>query len=150
MKHCKLIILATVLTLGLAGCTQNRGYIGELFGSWVLDEMTADGNVLPMSWGEYTTLSFQGTVVRFSLHHDLHNYISRLCTWTRSDNLLRFDFTNGGHEVDNDGMFALPYWLYYTDDIITFTIAELDNGHMTLVCNGSDGKLYMYKYLRTW
>lgn len=151
MKQCRLIILLFVLMLGVVGCTQNRGNIGDLFGSWVLEEMTADGNTLPLpDNAEYATIAFQGTVVRYTLHFGLHIYTNRVSTWTRSDNILSFDFTNGGHEIETDGTFAPPYWLYFDEEIVTFVIAQLDKGHLTLVRNSKDGKTYVYKYLRTW
>lgn len=152
MKHLYISILGLVAML-LAGCTHNNGDIGDLFGSWVLEEVSIDGAPTTIAEDDETTFSFQANVVRVVLHYsDGYFHLSYLGTWTRHDDTLDFDFTHHNNEVEpgQEGYMA-PTWLGFETNAVTHTtITRLDGGHLDFVRTDAEGRTYLYKFLRTW
>lgn len=148
-KNNTLLTLAmSLMCILLCGCTQNNGHIGKLFGSWGLTSMMIDAE--PYAPGGETTLSFQSNVAVFIRNTGDHTYANRVCTWSRNDGQITFDFEHHDDKTDPGAdVYAPPGWLLLDDLKITMTITRLDNGHLDMVYV-KDGKAYIYKFERTW
>lgn len=144
--------IITLMTLVCTSCTQNNGNIGDLFGSWVLEEVTIGGATTNMAQQEPTVFSFQADVVRVTYYADEFYHFNYLGTWTRSDNILDFDFTHHNNETaPGEDPYSAPIWLDFETGVVTrTTITRLDGGHLDFTRIASDGKTYLYKLVKTW
>lgn len=150
MKHFTAYILLC-LSLLTAGCTQNDGHIGELFGSWAMTEYTVDGEEVTFPDGAYTTMSYQSDLVRFkyicTATDDMRNSFG---TWQRTAGMITFNFThhNGGQEPGVGG-YRAPEWL----GLPALGIFDMDitvkGKHLTLIWVDG-GRRHIYKFERTW
>lgn len=152
MKKAINLAIAVLLMLLPCGCTQNNGYIGKLFGSWSLVEMTEDGNVITLPDGAIgSILSFQSNVVRFLIVYNPEDVRHNVATWMRDGDRLTFDFNNySDNTPSGTGNFAPPYWLRMSELVETLLITRLDGGHLDMVLTTAEGKVLVYKYIRTW
>ncbi len=146
------LAVVSIFMLLTCGCTQNNGNIGKLFGSWSLMELTEDGTVLSLPDGaQGAILSFQSNVVRFLLIFNPEDSRHCLATWSRIDDKLVLDFNNYSDDTPSGtGAFAPPYWLHMTELEETLLITRLDGGHLDMVLTSPEGKVLVYKYIRTW
>ncbi len=151
IRNIRITIFSLCLALAFASC-QNGGRIGKLFGSWVLEEMSADGEPLPLPAGvEAGFISFQGVFVRFSIDYGMEQDSRSFATWTRVDDTITFDFDHYSDGTEpGTGGYAPPAWLFFDRLEETITISRLDNSHFDFFRTGSDGMIYTYKFKRTW
>lgn len=149
-KNILLPAFIVLLAMLAAGCTQNNGHIGKLFGSWSLQEMTENGTPLRIE-GEGIAVSFQSNVVRFTLIYGPDLADNSIATWTRTGDILNFNFNNHDDKVAaGTGVYAPPFWLHLTELTESFVIARLEAGHLELVRTDAKGDVYVYKFDRTW
>ncbi len=150
-KHI-VIVLLSVLAMLCAGCTQNNGRIGDLFGAWALQNMTKNNEPLELQKdAEGAAISFQGNIVRFSLIFNAFEIYNNYATWIRTDDTLIFDFNNWSDDTDPGmGGYAPPYWFEMTELTEIVVINRLDNEHLDLVRYDNDGNIYIYNFERTW
>lgn len=144
-------IFSTFLVLSLillCGCTQYNGYIGPIFGSWSLTEITENG--VPIDMEDETVFSFQNELVRVVRHvNPPYSYVSKYGNFTLSDNVLTLKFQT--KETAPDKMYLIPDWLHFPQDNpnIQFKVDKLDGSRMKLTLL-SDGKTYGYSFRKTW
>lgn len=131
------------------GCTQNNGYIGPIFGSWALVEISENG--VPLELTGETVFSFQNEVVQ--VDHILSEFdrFWRFGNFTISGDILSMKFLT---EPSSDGKghdFLMPTWLYFPDGVmpLRFDILILNGGHMVLSIDNC-GKTNVYTFSRTW
>lgn len=150
----KVKIYIAILLLGLVGtsCTQNNGHIGNLFGAWVMTEMTVDGEPKVFPDEVYTTVAFQNDVVRFDYHYAYGSYYERYGTWTLVDNTLTLVFNHHDDQYGpGGGSYGTPDWLGFpTDKPVEVTMSEAGSSRMTWITSGADGEVLIYKFERTW
>lgn len=137
-------MIAIVLAFTANSCTQNNGYIGDLFGSWVLQEMTIDSDVKEFPSDTYITISFQGDVAMFVLADDRHNTIKTYSLFTHDDDILTFNFANGFY-LDSPILL-----LGFNSEIEITKITKLNNNNLNFTRTDNEGKIYNYKFKRTW
>lgn len=145
----KLYILF-ILLLGFVhqGCTHNNGDIGDLFGTWRLESMTADGEELDLysNLTQLYTWAFQSHIIRIQDIRNNMDHSNCFGTWMQNDDELILNFT---HENDNgNNGFLPPTPLHFeTDGITKLTINRLSSKRLQTSYRNSDGIEYMY-YLR--
>lgn len=146
----KNILMMTILTLlGLCGCTQYNGYIGPIFGSWSLVEISDNG--IPLELKEETTFSFQNEVVQVTCYTDKYlTSISRYGNFVKTDDTLTLKFQNSPTE-SGSRLYMTPEWIYFPTDvsIIDLDIKKLNGKEMILVLQTGSAPLE-YKFERTW
>lgn len=152
MKRYIYTILALVAIVCTSSCTQNNGNIGDLFGSWVLEEVTIDGTPADMAEDTPTVFSFQSNVVRVTYYDDEYYHFNYLGTWTRSDNTLDFNFTHHSNQTEpGEEHYSAPTWLDFETGVVTHTtIVRLNSGHLDFTRISADGTTYLYKFVKTW
>ena len=152
MTRLRYILLATLL-LALCSCTQNNGRIGRLFGSWVLETVTLNGQPLPMPNGTETIWSFQSDVLRITLEEEYHHTTSYFSTFSQIDgNILRLDFT---HKDDNTpagtGVYGAPVWMGFPESgVFDLTVADSPKDRLVLTFTRSSSQIYTYTFSKTW
>lgn len=146
------ILFISLFSVILTGCTQNNGHIGKLFGSWALVEMTENGTAFQLpDDAEGATISFQNNIVRFSLIYNSFEALHNIATWTRSGDMLTFDFNNYSDTNEpGTGGFAPPWWFRMSDLKESYIITRLDGGILELKGENSKGDRYEYRFRSTW
>lgn len=145
------LLVAVAIVFVAGGCTQNDGHIGKLFGSWNVNEITIDGQVVALPEGDYSTMSFQSDIVVVMLADNLHNVRKNLGTWRCFDSVLQFDFTHKGTDVEpGTGPYAAPEWLHFPAGVSEFVIVELSGRKLEFTRVDKDGREYVYKLNKTW
>ena len=82
-------IICTIMIL-LSACTRNHGDIGIWFGTWHVEQITADGTPVNVE-GDYF-FQFQSTVFRVSRVYGHENLVESFGTWEESDGKMTISF----------------------------------------------------------
>ena len=144
-----LIPIFFMLMLTGFGCTQNNGYIGPVFGSWSLVDISIDGLQMPLT-GE-TVFSFQNEVVQVELIQSEFDRILRYGNFSISDDIMTMRFLTRLEPGQDGYEFLVPTWLYFPvgEMPLTFEVRKLKGNSMELaIVNG--GKTYTYLFRKTW
>lgn len=145
MKLIQNIFIVLAIVFLAAGCTRNNGDIGDLFGDWRLETLTADGEELQLYDGDTKvyTWAFQSGIIRIQEIRAYMDYSDYLGTWSREDDELILDFT---HQADyGDDNFTPPETLHLVAHGVTrLEIIRLDSRKLQVGYQGEDGVKYMY------
>lgn len=152
MRYTYKILFASILIALVAvvsGCTRNNGDIGDLFGRWKVDTLTADGVEQPL-YGEESgddallyALWFQGELVWVHTVYERHDFLTVKGMWTRTDSSLLLDFSHTGH--DGDIYYRPPLALHFVERGVTpLTIESETSSRMHLWYVAHDGVRYDY------
>lgn len=137
-------LVIAMLMLVSGGCTRNDGDIGDLFGRWKVETLTADGVAQTLYGGEAEmyALWFQSELVwihELLPHHDFINYKGM---WKRDGDRLQLDFSFSG---DFEDQYRPPVALHFVEDGVTpLTVASESSSDMTLWYVADDGVRYEY------
>lgn len=147
MKKLRFILLISLLLA--VGCTQNHGYIGRLFGSWYLYEMTENGDVVDIAIYGETFWSFQRNLVEMNVASPYGDGNKHYGSFTETDTELIFNFNHKyGDNAPGTAGYGPPTWMGLpgTDNVVlTYIIKE--NKRMALSYTNAEGTVYEY-YLR--
>lgn len=154
MKKSILNILMLVVALtALTGCTQNDGHIGDLFGTWRLEELTADGTPLRLygipdkHWGKEVELyqwSFQGELVQIRTLYQYADFSTARGTFRHTDGMLYLDFDHT--YIEGTVGLTPPEALHLTlHGTTALKVTRLEGRNMTLeYTSDDDGVKYIY------
>ena len=150
MKKIFLIFLPLLAILG-AGCTHNDGDIGPWFGTWQLEEITADGTV-DTGYHHDIFWQFQNTVFCMRKVTAMHDVYPRWGTWQETGNdILRLDFTNHDNDHPEGSTIYIPFPETHIrpNGITELKIMEMSGSELHLQYAAPEGTLYDY-YLKKW
>lgn len=134
-----------MLVSTLMGCTQNDGYIGDIFGSWVVVDIQRDGNSIPDI--KQSTLSFQNSIVFAVYADENHSAWREAGTFTLVGDKLTLDFTHTLPEADHRNL----DWLYLPVQAVTdCCVTTLNSSKFDFYYIDREGVKYSYKFRRTW
>ena len=135
-----IIFAATLIILStLASCTQNEGYIGDLFGIWRLEEIT-DGTTVEEC--DTIFMAFQADVFQVRrVDYTSYDYTLFTGLYTRTDNLMQCNFLNhnGTDAVTEEQQQQMLHdlaSLHIGEISPVFVVEELDKRNMKLEYNG--------------
>ena len=152
MKKIKLLAVCAVMAGIFCGCLQNHGYIGRLFGSWVLCEMTVNGEDYDSSQYGDLFWSFQSNIIMMTTVFDHGTANRAFGTWTESDDDL---ILNLGHKYDGiaqpgTGAYGPPSWLGLPgSDNVVLHYQVKEKNKMSFDYTSPDGTRYFYAFKRT-
>jgi hypothetical protein len=113
IKTLMLAVVAIVMCGVMSGC-QNNGDIGPWYGSWLLTEMTVDGEpyTKPFEGDLFVYWSFQNGIVSVTRTDKFYNMDVTYGRWEATDTelLLNFDNTDDLDE-DNSSRYGAPTYL---------------------------------------
>lgn len=151
--HSTIFLLLAAAVLSLAtGCTHNCGDIGDLFGYWRLNSMTADGTPVELypetaEDGQPVRLytwAFQSQIVMIHTFYDHEDSSQATGTWQRTDRTLMLDFDHrddGGTEY-----YTPPAALKLVEGGVTpLEIILMNPNEMKLSYTADDGVTYEYR-----
>lgn len=152
MKNRILLPVLIFISLIFSGCTQNNGNVGDLFGSWVLDSMTVDGQTAELPDAFYTTWSFQGEILMVTAVDQYHSVDKHYGTFIHSSRILKLDFVHHSDAIpEGTGIYSAPEWLGFpAAGVFELTVDDLSGKHMVLSWTAPSGKSYIYKFSKTW
>ena len=139
MKTIRYILLFFCLLLAQAGCVQNGGNIGKIFGKWVLLKIEGDNTAPPAQKG-VIYFSFQKDVIQLQQDNGLHSISEAYGLFRINDNILYLDFP----EEDK-----LPFPETGLEEKCSLQILKLTNKEMELMYHTSPDESLIY-YLRKW
>ena len=135
-----IIFAATLIILStLASCTQNEGYIGDLFGIWRLEEIT-DGTTVEEC--DTIFMAFQADVFQVRrVNYISYDYTLFTGLYTRTDNLMQCNFLNhnGTDAVTEEQQQQMLHdlaSLHIGEISPVFVVEELNKRNMKLEYNG--------------
>lgn len=135
-----IIFAATLIILStLASCTQNEGYIGDLFGIWRLEEIT-DGTTVEEC--DTIFMAFQADVFQVRrVDYTSYDYTLFTGLYTRTDQLMQCNFLNhnGTDAVTEEQQQQMLHdlaSLHIGEISPVFVIEELNKRNMKLEYNG--------------
>lgn len=135
-----IIFAATLIILStLASCTQNEGYIGDLFGIWRLEEIT-DGTTVKEC--DTIFMAFQADVFQVRrVDYTSYDYTLFTGLYTRTDQLMQCNFLNhnGTDAVTEEQQQQMLHdlaSLHIGEISPVFVIEEFDKRNMKLEYNG--------------
>lgn len=131
--------LLVILLSALTACTQNEGYIGDLFGLWRLEEIS-DGTTVEEC--DTIFMAFQADVFQVRrVNYISYDYTLFTGLYTRTDNLMQCNFLNhNGTDAVTDEqqqqMLQDLTSLHITEISPVFVVEELSKRNMRLSYNG--------------
>lgn len=135
-----IIFAATLIILStLASCTQNEGYIGDLFGIWRLEEIT-DGTTIEEC--DTIFMAFQADVFQVRrVDYTSYDYTLFTGLYTRTDQLMQCNFlnhngTDATTEEQQQQMLHDLASLHIGEISPVFVVEELNKRNMKLEYNG--------------
>lgn len=89
--------LAPLVLLGLSGCMQHNGDIGDWFGTWKLESIEVNG-ATDASYADNVFFQFQTDVVRMVAVLPYQAYSDRFGSWEQDGNtlILNYSYTAAG------------------------------------------------------
>ncbi|MBR5331977.1 MAG: lipocalin-like domain-containing protein [Muribaculaceae bacterium] len=155
MKTLSRIILIITALISLNACTHNNGDIGHLFGTWKLNEITANGE-LDSVYAEADNVlwKFQSSVMSMIRANDVtHSRFESWASWEYTDNETRIalNFTNTDDNNTNPGASIyspLPEMHMPKACIVYVDIITLSHKEMVLRYTSEDGVEYIYRFKR--
>ena len=133
MKRTLLFIASLTMLLVLGSCTRNHGDIGIWFGTWHVEQITADGTPVNVE-GDYF-FQFQSKVFRVSQVYGHEQIIESFGSWNEDGNTMTIDFPDStvfyiempGLEIHN-----------------SFTVTNLSSKEITFTKSDTDGVVFSY------
>ena len=140
------LIIITIGLLCLCGCTQYNGYIGPIFGSCALVEITEDG--VPLEMTDETVMSFQNEVVQIVKRQEppLKSEF-KYGNFVKTNDCLILKFQTTPNQYGNTS-YMWPDWMYLPLDekSLSFHIIQFDGKKMVLdLDKGHSSVIYTFK-----
>lgn len=141
MKRALYIIILIITLCFTTSCVQNRGFIGDLFGQWRLEQIEYDNNSLECDtiFFAFQTNIIQVRNIRYFPHYE-HMTFTGL--YSRQDNLLKVDFYNHNGNIEDanseeeKAAMLRDLKILYIDELSPiFTVEKLNYNEMILEYN---------------
>lgn len=138
----------------MCGCTHNNGDIGDLFGTWKLENITIDG-AADEAYGNNIVWKFQSSIIEMQQVDDaLHESLNSYGTWSRpADGVMKLDFTHTDNSYPEPGAAhysPLPATHLPKAQVIALDILELNGSKMKLRYIDADASTTIEYYFKKW
>lgn len=146
------IISVVVMAFLAAGCTQNDGRIGPLFGIWALDIAVdaASSQPIPLPEGKELTWSFQSDVVCMKVLGSYHTRSEYWGSWTLDSDRLTLDYNQSDNEYSpGHSAYDLPQGWGFADapTTLVFDVRTLTGSRLTVhYVNPATGAELIYSF----
>ena len=129
-----------MMVVVLASCTRNHGDIGIWFGTWHVEQITADGTPVNVE-GDYF-FQFQNKVFRVSQVYGHENIVESFGTWHEHDggHMMTVDFP------DPDVFYIIMPGLEVHNDFLISTV--ISSSELIFTKNDITGVEYTFKLKR--
>ena len=132
-----LLFLSLLMTLG--SCTQNGGYIGDIFGRWHLTRIEGENIEPPIQHGDIFW-AFQTDVIKMQRDNGLHSFSVAFGMFKIDGDMLYLDFPEEGQP---------PFAETGLDRVSELHIRKMTNKEMVLLYNPLPDECLIY-YFRKW
>ena len=121
------------MLLVLGSCTRNHGDIGIWFGTWHVEQITADGMPVNVE-GDYF-FQFQSKVFRVSQVYGHEQIIESFGSWNEDGNTMTIDFPDSTvFYIEMPGL----------ESHNSFTVTNLSSKEITFTKSDTDGVVFSY------
>ena len=121
------------MLLVLGSCTRNHGDIGIWFGTWHVEQITADGTPVNVE-GDYF-FQFQSKVFRVSQVYGHEQIIESFGSWNEDGNTMTIDFPDSTvFYIEMPGL----------ESHNSFTVTNLSSKEITFTMSDTDGVVFSY------
>lgn len=133
MKKTLLYTISLIALLLMASCTRNHGDIGIWFGTWHVEQITANGTPENVE-GDYF-FQFQSKVFRVSQVYGHEQLVESFGTWDENGSTMTVDFPDPTvYYIDMPGLEAHN----------AFTVTTTSSRDVTFTKTATDGTTYTY------
>ena len=133
MKKTLLYLISLAVVLLMASCTRNHGDIGIWFGTWHVEQITADGTPVNVE-GDYF-FQFQSKVFRVSQVYGHEQIIESFGSWNEDGNTMTIDFPDSTvFYIEMPGL----------ESHNSFTVTNLSSKEITFTMSDTDGVVFSY------
>lgn len=133
MKKTLLYTISLIALLLMASCTRNHGDIGPWFGTWHVEQITANGTPVNVE-GDYF-FQFQSKVFRVSQVYGHEQLVESFGTWDENGSTMTVDFPDPTvFYIDMPGLEAHN----------SFTVITTSSRDVTFTKTATDGTTYTY------
>lgn len=148
----RLIPIIISLTALLCSCTQHDGNIGYLFGVWVMESRTLNGEPVPID-GRGIVFKFQNKILLTEyLYENPYEQTASYGNFKHEDNelilnyLIKYDDDPNHSPINGGTNHQPPTWLGfpYTDQPIVLKFLTLTRKEMVLQYTDNEGNVYVY------
>ena len=139
MKKTTIYILSVIAVLLLSACTRNHGDIGIWFGTWHVEQITANGTPVNVE-GDYF-FQFQSKVFRVSQVYGHEQMVASYGTWEESDDGSKMTVSFPDPTVY---YIVMPGLEDYND----FTITSKSSREVTFTKSDKTGTAYAYHLVK--
>ena len=146
------LLIFFLITFAAVSCRTNNGDIGFLFGSWLLEDMTVDGETPAGFNPEETFWSFQNNIIRVSRVGFMYERDDRWGTWAEEDDCLILNFTHHDNtSLPGTYPYSAPEWLGWpSNTLIQLEYISNSSSRMVLKWQGGNGENYTYSLRKIW
>ena len=139
MKKAAIYIISLFILLTLGSCTRNHGDIGIWFGTWHVEQITANGTPVNVE-GDYF-FQFQSKVFRVSQVYGHEQMVASYGTWEESD---------GGRKMTVSFPDPTVYYIVMPglEDYNDFTIISKSSREVTFTKTDETGTAYAYHIVK--
>lgn len=144
--------MAAAVLIAVTACTQNNGNIGHLFGSWVLQSATLNGEFYPMPSGTHTYWSFQADIIRIILEEEHHVAGSSYGTFQELPHgIMRVNFTySDNSNPEGSGIYSAPLWMGFPASGVFDLTVSGSGDRLDITYIKSPSEVFIYKFSKTW
>ena len=139
MKKAAIYIISLFILLTLGSCTRNHGDIGIWFGTWHVEQITADGTPVNVE-GDFF-FQFQSKVFRVSQVYGHEQMVASYGTWEEND---------GGSKMSVSFPDPTVYYIEMPglEDYNDFTITSKSSREVTFTKSDKTGTAYAYHLVK--
>ncbi|MCH5219406.1 MAG: hypothetical protein J1F20_02460 [Muribaculaceae bacterium] len=159
-KHKIFLIALTFVSLALTGCRMNNGDIGELYGIWVVTEVTVDGEIYEGwrsdGWND-TFFQFQNNICFVTRTNELYDQETQTGTWEwiEDKKLIALNFTHTDNQfpdnIPGGFLYGSPTWLLLTESrVYNFDVTWDGKRSFVWTTVNSDGQILTYTMKKTY
>jgi len=149
----KIKVACIFLIIGIAtiagGCTRNNGDIGNIFGTWHLDEVATD-NVPDADYDRNIFWHFQNNIIMMTWEYTdtpTPSFLEAMGTWEEDDEYLFLNFTHHSGDPESPSPLYIPFKETHLPygSISALHIEKKTSSKMILTfASQEDGKIFTY------
>lgn len=144
----KILIIISILAV-FAACKTNNGDIGPLYGQWILDQLTLDGEPDSIVCSDFS-FSFQNNILYIAHQTGHHEFTETFGTWSLDGDELTLNFTHTADLYPENGIkFNPPAELHIPVRASTvMKVYKLTEKSLRFGFTDSIGCLYDYSFYK--
>ncbi len=151
MIRLRITLLIALLAALLSACTRHNGDIGDYFGTWHVETVTADGVELPLYSDDGVLVyewRFQAGFIQIQTIYPHLEYDRCFGTWREAGGHLLLDFSHS--DSGGVGEYTPPAALHLSEGVTDMDIISLSSSRLVTAYVDHQGVKYTYHLRKTY